>query len=171
MTLDLGSILDQLRTYFSRHDTRWAIAGGLALGAYGAARSTFDVDVIVPRDHQDQLISFLESEAFETLHKSRGFSNHLHRERGRIDVIYVGRVTAAKLFETVSERLVQGRSLPVPSAEHLIAMKLLAYRNDPSRRLQDLADIRALVEASSLDRNVVRSLFESYDLGKDADNV
>ena len=50
--------------------------------------------------------------------------------------------------------------MPVPSAEHLIAMKLQALRNDPSRELQDLADIQYLLGLPETDRQKVRRYFE-----------
>lgn len=171
MTLDLGAVLDLLRAHFERHESHWAIAGGLAIGAYGVARTTFDVDVVVPRDHQSTLVDFLESEGFETLHRSFGFSNHLHRQRGRVDVIYVDTSTADQLFGATADRVVLGRSLPVPAVEHLIAMKIVAYKNDPGRRLQDLSDIRRLVIATSLGSEQTRSIFRRYDLEADAEHV
>ncbi len=171
MTLDLGSIVGHLGGYFNRRGIEWAVTGGLALGAHGISRTTFDVDVVVALDHQDELLAFLETLGFETLHRSRGYSNHIHPENGRVDVIYVGRDTATQLFDETSNRDVLGRTVPVPKAEHLIAMKLVAYRNDPSRRLQDLADIRSLVQSASLDRDTVRAVFAHYGLEEDADHV
>jgi len=54
--------------------------------------------------------------------------------------------------------------MPVPSPEHLAAMKVLAIKNDPSRTFQDLADIRFLLAHGGADRRVVRSYFERHGL-------
>lgn len=96
-----------------------------------------------------------------------GYSNHLHRDpsRGRVDVVYVSGDTAGALFGAT--RLLDGpdgRPMPVPSPEHLAAMKVLAIKNDPSRTFQDLADIRFLLARGGADRQVVRSYFERHGL-------
>jgi hypothetical protein len=54
--------------------------------------------------------------------------------------------------------------MPVPSPEHLIAMKLHAIRNSPERLWQDMADIGFLVRLDGVDRDQVRSYFEKAHL-------
>lgn len=50
--------------------------------------------------------------------------------------MYVDRETALQLFAACTRTLKLGdRQVPVPSAEHLIAMKVQSLRNDPSREL------------------------------------
>src|SRR5207342_2155743 len=68
-----------------------ALVGALALHTYGYSRATNDVDLLVGADAQDRLIAFLEQRGFETLHRSSGYSNHLHADPafGRLDVVYV----------------------------------------------------------------------------------
>ncbi len=53
-----------------------------------------------------------------------------------------------------------GRELPVPRAEHLVAMKVHAMKNDPERVLQDMADIRVLLQVPGIDEDEVRGYFE-----------
>jgi len=52
--------------------------------------------------------------------------------------------------------------LPVAKAEHLIALKLFAMKNDPQRGLQDMADIQQLLRVTPVDRDEVRGYFEKY---------
>jgi hypothetical protein len=52
----------------------------------------------------------------------------------------------------------------VPRAEHLAAMKVQAMRNDPSRLLQDLADVQYLLRLAGTDRDEVRSYFDRAGL-------
>ena len=49
---------------------------------------------------------------------------------------------------------------PVPRAEHLVAMKVRAMRNDPARLVQDLADVQHLLRLPETDRAEVRGYFE-----------
>ena len=57
-----------------------------------------------------------------------------------------------------------GARLPVPSPEHLIAMKVQAIKNDPTRALQDLADIQSLLTLSAVDEEQVRGYFLKHGL-------
>ncbi len=66
-----------------------------------------------------------------------------------------------RVFEGVREVAgPDGVRVLVPRAEHLIAMKVQAIKNDPKRKFQDLADIVGLLEFSEVDRSQVRSFFE-----------
>ncbi len=64
-----------------------------------------------------------------------------------------------------------GSSVVVPSPEHLIAMKVHAIRNDPSRKLRDLADIQFLLRLPGVDLEQARSYFLSAGLEKEWDDV
>jgi hypothetical protein len=55
-------------------------------------------------------------------------------------------------------------SVPVPRAEHLVAMKVQAMKNDPSRTLQELADIGFLIHLPGIDQKDVRKYFEEGGL-------
>ena len=57
---------------------------------------------------------------------------------------------------------VMGRKLLVPSAEHLIALKLHAIKNDPKRETKDLNDVFELIKAKGLD--VRSSKFKDFCL-------
>jgi hypothetical protein len=57
-----------------------------------------------------------------------------------------------------------GRSVPVPRAEHLAAMKIHAMKNDPSRTLQEMADIQFLLRLPDVDHEEIRAYFEQSGL-------
>jgi len=137
--------------------------GALGLHAYGHDRATFDLDLATDAAAQQPLVSFLEGLGYETVHVSPGYSNHAHADGdwGNVDIVYVDGETAARLFPRCERRLELGeRVVPVPRAEHLAAMKVQAMRNDPSRLLQDLADVRYLLEQPGTDRNEIRGYFD-----------
>ena len=54
--------------------------------------------------------------------------------------------------------------IPVVSPEHLIAMKLFAAKNDPSRKWRELSDIRELILHTHVDLDDVRHYFILYEL-------
>ena len=165
--MDFGRNLEDLKRFLDARKCQWALIGGVALAAYGLARTTLDLDLVVDFESQDDIVSFMEELGFETLHCSAAYSNHLHPNpiRGRIDFLYVRGPTRDRLFAEVETRTgPRGISVLVPKPEHLIAMKVLAIKSDPSRTFQDLADIRYLASLPGVDHDEIRSHFERYGL-------
>lgn len=116
------------------------------------------------------VIEYLEGRGYETLHRSAGYSNHVHSDSdlGRVDIVYLHGETAERFFPAVRSLAGPGGlTIPVAAPEHLIAMKLYAIRNDPSRKLQDLADIARLVETQEVEWESLRSSFDKYGMRDD----
>lgn len=165
--MDFSHALHEVGRELDRLGARWALVGGLALGCYGIVRSTVDLDLLTESWAGDELVAWLERNGWQTLHRASGYSNHLHTEPrlGRIDVVYVAVPTAEKLFALAQVRPGPGgQAVRVPSPEHLVAMKVLAIKNDPSRTFQDLADIRNLLLLPGIDRTAVAASFARHDL-------
>lgn len=160
--MDLGRVLDTVAAFLDGQQRRYAIAGALALHAYGLTRATQDLDIVVEREAQPALLGFMEGLGYETLYVSDGYSNHAHADAalGRVDFIYVDEATARVLFAGCTRTAAIGRqSAPVPRAEHLAAMKVHAMKNDPLRMLRDLADVQYLLGVPGVDRDEVRGYF------------
>lgn len=84
---------------------------------------------------------------------------------GRIDFVYVSGETAAKIFDNAKQVLTlnQGEmKLPVPKPEHLVAMKLFAMKNDPTRAFQEIADIHYLLMLPDINEEEIREYFKKY---------
>jgi hypothetical protein len=165
--MDFAAVYELVAGFLDARGARVAVVGGLALHGHGVTRTTLDLDLVCEAEVQAPLIEFLASQGYETLHRSPGFSNHLHAqpELGRLDIVYVDAATARPLFEGSQPRLTLGRRTAlVPRAEHLIAMKLQAIKNDPRRELQDLADIQALLRLPGVNTSEVRGHFERAGL-------
>jgi len=160
--LELAAAVGEVRGFLDREGIPFAIVGALALHTYGYSRATNDVDLLVGSDAQDRLIAFLEKRGFETLHRSDGYSNHLHADPalGRLDVIYVDEDTRGKIFAEARLASLAGMSVMVPTPEHLAAMKIHAMKNDPSRAFQEMADIQFLMRLPGVDRDQIRWYFE-----------
>jgi len=159
--------LDRVASLLDEHGFPCAVVGGLGLHAYGHSRVTFDLDLLTCSEAQRPLVARLEELGYETVHRSPGYSNHAHSdpEWGGIDIVYVDENTARQLFSACTRTLKLGNhEVPVPSAEHLIAMKVQALRNDPSRELQDLADIQYLLGLPDTNRETARGYFERAGL-------
>jgi hypothetical protein len=98
-------VLDRVEAALATGGWRSAVAGGVALAAYGHPRMTLDLDIVTEAAAQDTLVSTLERAGYATLHRSSGFSNHQHldREWGRVDFIYVQGETARQVFAGTRE--------------------------------------------------------------------
>ena len=167
LRVDFGKVLSTLVTFFEREGFRFAAVGAFGLHAYGLSRATLDLDLATESQAQPKLIAFLESLGYETLHRSPGYSNHLHPhpDLGRVDFMYVSGETSRLLFAGGGTMLrLGGHSVPVPRPEHLAAMKIHAMKNDPSRTLQEMADIQFLLRLPDIDDEEVRGYFERSGL-------
>lgn len=172
--MDTGAVLTDLAHVLQPAGYAFALAGGHALIAYGMGRTTNDLDLIVPAAAQQLVVSTLEARGYETLSCSPGFSNHLHRDPrlGRVDFIYVDPQTADKLFAEGRRQRVAGLGeIVVPSAVHLIAMKVHAIKSNPARRLRDLADIQFLLRSGEVNVERARHYFEAAGMNGDWDEV
>ena len=167
--MDFGREIDEISTFLDREGFPFAVVGGVALAGYGHPRMTLDLDVITDAAAQDAVVTFMEARGFATLHRSSGYSNHLHadRARGRVDVVYVRGDTAQRLFGAV--RRVPGpggREISVPRPEHLIAMKVQAMRDAPERTWQELVDIGYLAKMTGVDRTEIQGYFEKHGMAE-----
>jgi len=172
--VDFARVINRVSNYFMNRDCPFAVIGGISMTAYGMIRTTLDVDLVTTGEAQGEFIEYLESEGYETIHRSDGYSNHTHPnpDMGQVDVVYVRGETSDALFADV--RHVDGPDellIPVLRAEHLAAMKIFAIKNDPSRTLSELEDIRFLLTLEGVDRNEVRTYFERHKLGRLYDEV
>jgi hypothetical protein len=165
--MKFDEVLRSWKEWFEAENVRYAVAGGLAIYAWGRSRTTQDVDFIVDGTQRDRILAHAEAAGYHAFHISEGYSNHEHADEqlGRIDFIYVYGSTRDQLFSTAEPRLiVSDVILPVPRPEHLIAMKVAAIKNAPRRVPIDAPDIEYLLTLPGIDREKVREYFVKNDL-------
>ena len=165
--MDFGTVLGVVAGFLDEKGFRYAVIGGVALAAYGMPRNTVDLDLVVEFSAQDEVVRFLEARGYETLHRSRGYSNHRHPDLnwGNLDLVYVDGETSRNLFAALRRsRGPRDLPIPLPKPEHLAALKVLAMKNDPSRTHQEMADIRFLLLLPGVDRQEVRSYFDRHGM-------
>lgn len=159
-------VLGLVEEFFARKRFSWAMIGAFGLQAYGLTRATNDLDFVTEDAAQPELLTFLVSEGYETVHVSPGYSNHFHPDVrfGRLDFVYVSGDTSRQIFEECNTVTVAGRTIRVPRPEHLAAMKVQAMKNDPERTLQEMADIRFLLSLPGVNAEEIRGYFERSGL-------
>ena len=98
--MDFFAVLKRIGDRLELEGQPFALVGGLGLAALGITRATLDLDLLVSARGQDAVIDFMEELGYETLHRSTGYSNHLHAEEafGRVDFVYVRGDTEKKIF-------------------------------------------------------------------------
>jgi hypothetical protein len=163
--MNLKTVIESLIHFFAREEIAFAVIGAFALKAYGYVRATQDVDFLVRGKDQEKIVRFLETLGYETLYRSKGFSNHLHQlaALGRIDFVYVAGETADLIFAGTRPLLIlEDLTLPVVRPEHLIALKIYAMKNDPRRTFREMADIQQILRLAGIDEDEVRSYFEKF---------
>jgi hypothetical protein len=160
--VDFARVLDTMGVFFEREGARFAVIGAFGLHAYGISRATLDLDLVTEAAAQPATVAFLESLGYETLHRSAGYSNHVHAmpALGRVDLMYIDAETSRILFGGCRMlALPSGRPVPVPRPEHLVAMKVQAIKHNPRRTHRDLADIQDLLELPGIDVGEIRGYF------------
>ncbi len=165
--MDFARVFEHVAGFLDGRGCACAVVGGLALHAYGRNRATFDLDLLTVADARTPLVAFLERSGYRTEHVSQGYSNHTHADPacGAVDVIYVDDATARQVWAGCRPLLSLGTRLAlVPRAEHVVALKVQAMRNDPARLVHDLADVQHLLRLPGTSRDEARGYFERAGL-------
>lgn len=127
----------------NRLGIRYALAGGLAVGAHGYIRATTDVDFLVGEEafeHQGGLVAFKAGVPIEV---------------AGIRIDYLSPTALGAQLEEVLNHPLQSEGLAVVPIEALIYMKLVA------RRRKDMVDVVELVKAGA-DVMRVRGYLKQY---------
>ena len=122
---------------------RYALAGGLAVGAHGYIRTTADVDFLVGE------------EAFEHHGPIVTFKAGVPIEVDGIRIDYLSTTSLGSQLEDILNQPLKSEGVAVTPIEALIYMKLVA------RRRQDQVDVIELVKAGT-DVKRARSYLEQY---------
>ncbi|MHB8425882.1 MAG: hypothetical protein ACYDB9_12170 [Gammaproteobacteria bacterium] len=141
----------------------FALIGGLALASHKVIRATQDVDLLIDSNDADRVDSAVKRLGYRNIHRSSDAGNY-QRGDERLDLLYASRTPARRLLAAAPRQETSFGVLPVIGPEGLIGFKLQALVNDP-RRIQDMADIRALLHANraTLNMEEVREYFRLFD--------
>ncbi|MGE3609212.1 MAG: hypothetical protein AB7I27_06455 [Bacteriovoracaceae bacterium] len=165
--MNLRSTLKLAHNLLDQNKIPHALIGGLAMACYGSTRATVDLDLLVQEQHKDLLKKvFLENgfalvnETIEVLQ----FSGV-----GYVDILLARRPISEKILKESNPNGPEG--IHFVKTEDLIGLKIQAYINDPSRELQDKADIQFLIEnVEQLDWKRIKSyadLFNQWEVIND----
>jgi hypothetical protein len=133
------------------HVVDFAFTGGLAVGVWATPRQTKDVDLCgsLPMEEVDRLLALRDG-----VRSGPAEAPDIVRFRvGTWDVdLFVSKSSYDhECLRRAVEVELEGVSVRVVTAEDLLIHKMIKLRNDRRRLLQDLADIRAVIEARGTD--------------------
>jgi hypothetical protein len=143
-----GAVVQQVVEALRNHGVHeFAFTGGVAVGVWAAPRQTRDVDVCgrLPVDEVNRLLAVRDGirsgpEELPDLVRFRvgDWDVDLFVTKGPYDEACLARAVTAT---------VDGAEVRVVAAEDLLIHKMIKLRTDRRRLLQDLADVRAVLEA------------------------
>jgi hypothetical protein len=157
--LDLRQTLKLAHSLLQDAAIDHALIGGLALATYGSTRATVDLDLLI---HE------ADARAAKALLIKNGFSIDFESPEviqlkgiGYVDLLLARRPISQKMLFEANGQGPDG--IRVVRPEDIIGLKIQAYKNNPSRELQDKADIQFLIAASpALDWQRIRSYADLF---------
>ncbi|MDA8241183.1 MAG: nucleotidyl transferase AbiEii/AbiGii toxin family protein [Nitrospiraceae bacterium] len=164
--MDFKIVFSKLLTAFEEQDVRYALMGGFAMGLWGVARSTVDLDFLVRREDMPKVDKIMAGMGYELRHHSENVSQYVSplRVMGEVDFLHAFREASVEMLKRAADKKIFNGSLTVRTLrpEDLIGLKLQAIKNNPQREGNDMADIRTLIQSqkTGLDWELVRGYCE-----------
>ena len=167
--MDFKLVMGKLLSAFKEQDIRYALIGGMALGAWGVARGTVDIDFLVNKDDMNKVDTIMKSMDYECKYRTENVSQYVSflKVFGEVDFLHAFRTHSLSMLQRAEERMMFGGtvSVKVLKIEDLIGFKLQGMINDESRRPLDLSDIESLIAAhnKNIDWNLIREYCDIFD--------
>ena len=167
--MDFKTAISSLLRSFEAQSIRYGLMGGFALGLWGVTRSTVDLDFLVHRDDLGRIDAVMKELGYDCRFRSENVSQFVSPLRifGEVDFLHAFRQTSLEMLSRAEKKNIFGNemSIKVLLPEDLIGLKLQAIKNDPLRKEQDAADIRALctLRRGKLDLQLLRQYGEILD--------
>jgi hypothetical protein len=132
------------------------LVGGNAVNLYGYRRTTFDVDLLIPEEQCERWIEFFGGHGFRIYHRTANFVRlHFAADPQKVlpvDLMLADDQTFRKLQSDSRRQLATSAELAVPSALHLVAMKLHALQNQARmERSPDFEDVIHLIKTAKIE--------------------
>lgn len=168
--MNLRATLKLAHTLLDQNGIDHALIGGLAMACYGSTRATVDLDLLVREENKQKLKDVFLGNGFNLVNESVEVLQFAGI--GYVDILLARRPISQKILDQANLNGPEG--IRFVRTEDLIGLKIQAYINDPSRELQDKADIQFLIQnVDSLDWERVRSyadLFNQWEVINDIKN-
>jgi hypothetical protein len=167
--MDFQTVISSLLKSFGEHRIRYSLIGGFALGLWGVARATVDLDFLVRREDREKVTQGMRELGYELKFQSENVSQYVSPLKlfGEVDFLHAFRRASIEMLDrAVEKEIFAGKArIKVLQPADLVGLKLQAIKNNPSRKEQDLADIESLVLAQKarLDWTLIETYAEALD--------
>ncbi len=157
--INLRKTLEIARSQLESAQISFALIGGFALSAHGIHRATKDIDFLVDGSKKEEIKKIFLSQGFNLSYESAEVLQFCGP--GYLDILLANRPLSLEMLRTSSNYKLF--NIPVVSPEGIIGLKIQAYKNDPSRKLQDLADIQGLLNIPKINLNKVKEYADLFN--------
>lgn len=164
--LTLRKTLELARSLLNDEKIQFALIGGFALGAHGIVRATRDIDLLVDGTQKDRVKKAFIAQGFNVIYESTEVLQL--SGPGFVDIIFANRPLS---IEMIRESHLELAGVPVVSVESLVGLKIQAFKNDPSRTLQDKADIQALLKLPGINLTQVKKYADLFDVWSEIEEL
>jgi hypothetical protein len=147
----MQTTLSQLFRALDDAEIPFLLIGGWAVGYYGVTRLTVDIDVMVCKEDERRVGDAMDGLGYSVAFRNDLFAKFEQASSPEVDALFLAAETAEKLFASAATIEFEGGVVRIPSLLHLIAMKLHALKNNPTRAFKDLPDIVAMIQSNELD--------------------
>jgi hypothetical protein len=144
------------------------------MSVWVTARATYDLDIVADDGKRREITSALLDVGFRVENDAPGFTNLTPADPklGPLDFLWVrGSTSRQVLGEAVEKPGPDGEPLLVVKPEHLVAMKIQAVRDTPTRVFRYAEDLRLLLALPDIDENRCREYFAREGLGELFDRI
>ncbi|MDP2643655.1 MAG: nucleotidyltransferase [Desulfobacterales bacterium] len=168
--MDFKTVTGNLLTAFETEGIRYALIGGFAMGVWGIARSTVDMDFLIHKSDLPAVNRILTDMGYECGYRTENVSQYVSPLHifGEIDILHAFREISLGMLQRAESRKIFGESmtLKVLKIEDLIGLKVQAIANDPARKALDLADIESLMKlyGGKINWPFIKEYFALFDL-------
>ncbi|MCO5970783.1 nucleotidyltransferase [Actinoallomurus soli] len=162
-----GELLETLRkaaAALTGSGVKFALAGGYAAYARGAAPSTHDVDFVLPEEEVDVALAALESVGMRRAEIPEAWLAKVYDDGRTVDLIFrpSGRAVDAALLSRAEEMHVEAVAMPVLTATDMTILRLLAFDEKASDFGGYLPVSRALREQIDWPRVIAETADSPY---------
>ena len=164
--MDFKTVLSSLIKQFNDQNVRYGLMGGFALGLWGVARATVDLDFLIDKRDMSRVDAIMRSLGYQIDFKSENVSQYRSglKAFGEVDFVHAFRDTSVEMLGRSVDKDLYGGELKIRvlMPEDIIGLKLQAIQNNPKRREIDLSDIKALaaVPGKTLDWKTIERYAE-----------
>lgn len=158
--MDLRKTLKTSTDILRKEGIPHALIGGFALAHYGVFRTTQDIDLLVDGTKKSRAKDLFQKNGFNLIYENDEvlqFSGP-----GFVDLLLANRPMSQEMLKNaISDK---GLEVYILKAEDIMGLKIQAYKNDPTRELQDLADIQSLISnVPNLDWSKIQKYAELFN--------